>query len=137
MRAVRLLTLLPLVVLLTFVLAPSAQAQAPAEPIAAQALTGCDWWVYDGARGGPSLLYAGLDAMSPFAMRLDAGFHTGGPTLASRGGLDFDGDGRTDPIRVSLRLDGLYQWQALLSSAHAGWIDLAYDALTLRQPALR
>jgi len=101
----------------------------------AEAVPSCVWKVYDAARGAPQTLFTDLDATPPFAMRLDGGFRTAGGTLSENGGIDFDGDGRTDPFRLTNRPGGGLQWQYLSGGLPAGWQDLTYasdDFSTLR-----
>jgi hypothetical protein len=95
------------------------------------ALPSCVWKVYDGARGEPQTIFTDPDATPPFAMRLDGGFRTGGGTLSENGGVDFDGDGRTDPFRLTNRLGGGLQWQYVSGALPAGWQDLTYAFDTL------
>src|SRR5581483_5700370 len=100
-------------------------------PTSARAVPSCDWLVYDAARGTPQVFFTDADATPPFAMRLDAGFHVpaaAGVPLAQRGGLDFDGDGKTDAFRLTNRDDGLFQWQFLTGKAPTAWQSGAYDA---------
>jgi hypothetical protein len=73
---------------------------------AVAAVPSCVWKVYDAARGAPQTIFTDPDATPPFAMRLDGGFRTGGGTLSENGGIDFDGDGRTDPFRLTNRVGG-------------------------------
>src|SRR5262249_13504267 len=102
---------------------------------AGAAVPSCVWKVYDAARGEPQVLFTDPDATPPFAMRLDGGFRTGGGTLSENGGIDFDGDGRTDPFRLTNRSGGGLQWQYVSGGLPAGWQDLTYafdDFSTLR-----
>ena len=99
------------------------------------AVPSCVWKVYDAARGDPQTIFTDPDATPPFAMRLDSGFRTGGGTLSENGGIDFDGDGRTDPFRLTNRSGGGLQWQYVSGGFPAGWQDLTYafdDFSTLR-----
>ena len=99
------------------------------------ALPSCVWKVYDAARGEPQTIFTDPDATPPFAMRLDGGFRTGGGTLSQNGGIDFDGDGRTDPFRLTNRSGGGLQWQYVSGGLPAGWQNLTYafdDLSTLR-----
>lgn len=112
-----------LIVVTTLLLVGSLDASAQ--------VPGCVWKVYDAARGEPQTLLIDADATPPSAMRFDAGFHTAGKLLAQNGGLDFDGDGRTDPFRGIGRGGGVIQWQALLSGTPTAWTDMAADSVSI------
>jgi FG-GAP-like repeat len=86
----------------------------------------CTWSVYDGARGEPTTLFTDPDATPPFMMRTSGDFLTGSSVLSESGGIDFDGDGRTDPFRVTTRPDGLLQWQHVSGAFPEKWEDMAY-----------
>ena len=95
----------------------------------------CTWSVYDGARGEPTTLFTDPDATPPFMMRTSGDFLTGSSVLSESGGIDFDGDGRTDPFRVTTRPDGAFQWQHVSGALPEKWEDMAYAGdpfLTLR-----
>jgi hypothetical protein len=98
---------------------------------AVAAVPSCVWKVYDAARGEPQAIFTDPDATPPFAMRLDGGFRTGGGTLSENGGIDFDGDGRTDPFRLTNRASGGLQWQYVSGGLPAGWQELTYAFDTL------
>ena len=86
----------------------------------------CTWSVYDGARGEPTTLFTDPDATPPFMMRTSGDFLTGSSVLSESGGIDFDGDGRTDPFRVTTRPDGAFQWQHVSGALPEKWEDMAY-----------
>jgi hypothetical protein len=86
----------------------------------------CDWLVYDAARGTPQVFFTDPDGTPPIAMRFDADFTAAGGTLSEQGGLDFDGDGKTDVFRKHVRSDLFGQWQRVAGGAPAAWIDMAY-----------
>jgi hypothetical protein len=91
-----------------------------------KAAAGCDWLVYDGSRGEPVNLFTEAEGTPPYAMQFHAGFTANVSKLAQSGGLDFDGDNKTDPFRVKLRPDGFLQWQTLNSTDSSGWTSRAY-----------
>jgi hypothetical protein len=93
---------------------------------AALAASPCDWLVYDAARGAPQVFFTDPDGTPPIAMRFDADFAAAGGTLSEQGGLDFDGDGKTDVFRKHVRPDLNGQWQHVAGGAPAAWIDMAY-----------
>ena len=86
----------------------------------------CTWSVYDGARGEPTTLFTDPDATPPFMMRTSGDFLTGSSVLSESGGIDFDGDGRSDPFRVTTRPDGAFQWQHVSGALPEKWEDMAY-----------
>lgn len=92
----------------------------------------CQWYVYDGAMGEAIPYWSDPEGTPPFALRTNGDFLINTVTLAERGGLDFEGDGLSDPFRIRRRPDNLFQWQRRSSSsASAAWVDMAYAAQPL------
>lgn len=101
-----------------------AVAPAAAAPVGGP----CDWLVWDAGRGEPQVFHVDADGTPPDALRFDAGFAAAGDApLARRGGLDLDGDGKTDVLRRRVRPDGLSQAQYVSGGSPGPWIDRGYD----------
>lgn len=112
----------------------STPAAAPAALAADAAvdLDPCQWGYYAGGKGPFVPLRSDGDVVPGNRLRVGKFFGAGSGSLARRGVLDFDGNGKSDIFRFSLRPDGFYQWQ-YAPDGSGDWVNLAYAGQALNQ----
>ncbi len=117
--------LVVLLICLTAVWTGAGAAANPSEgagllPAAANAQPACQWGYYPGGNGTWTPLFSDPENTTPSALRLGNTLASHSTSLARRGGIDFNADGRADIFRIGLDGSSNAVWQMASSAAAPG-----------------